>query len=567
MTLNKIWKFSPSPESNLIKLLHEAFQLPPLVAAILIERGYASIESVQSFLHPQLSDLRDPYLMKDMEHAVNLLKAMIFSKKRIVILGDYDVDGVTATAMMVLFLKKCGCANLDYFIPNRFEHGYGLTQASAEILLTMQPDLVLTVDNGITAQREVEFLHKHGIQTLITDHHLPPAEGPLPGGVVINPNRPDCSYPFKGISGCGVALKLLMALRKEFRSTGFWLDQKAEPNLKSFLDLAALGTVADVVPLIDENRVLVYHGLKIINAAPRIGIQALTRLRNISSIDAQTLGFQFGPLLNAAGRMTNASVGVELLLSETLERAQTIAQELERANNERRMTESQMLEIAIQQAQTLPHQHGLVIHSSEFHEGISGIVAARLVERYYKPTLVCAINGDHYKCSARSIPEFHIKDALTQCSEFLEKFGGHAGAAGCTIKQEHFGQFTEKFQQVCREQLTPLPQPIVNLEGGLQMDEIDWNLIEQLNRLHPFGAANPMPLFAIPAPQEPFQVLKEKHVKWTAHDKEILGWNLAQTFDRASPQRIAVQIGINEFRGIRKIQLVIQDYQFLKAEG
>lgn len=559
MTLNKTWQFPPASESCLVHALQENFQLPPLVGSILVRRGYASVEKVQEFLHPQLSDLRDPYLMKDMDKAVNLLKEAIVSQKRIVILGDYDVDGITATALMVLFLRKCGCTNLDYFIPNRFAHGYGLTQASADVLLSMKPDLVLTVDNGITAHQEVEFLHRHGIETLITDHHLADANH-LPQGIVVNPNRPDCSYPFKGISGCGVALKVIMALRKEFRNMGHWSEQNPEPNLKSLLDLVALGTVADVVPLVDENRLFVFHGLQVMNARARFGIQALARLKNVGAITAQTLAFQFSPLLNAAGRMQNASVGVELLLSPTLQHAQKIAQDLRVANNERRLTEAEMLEIAIQQAETLQHQHGLVVHSPEFHEGIIGIVATRLVERYHKPALVCAKNGNCYKCSARSIPELHIKNTLDQCAEFLEKFGGHAGAGGCTVAEQKFGEFKEKFEFFCKKHLTPLPQPTLSLEGTLCLKDIDWALLEQLERLQPYGAANPMPLFAIAAPPQPFQTIKEKHVKWRTEGKEIIGWNLLPSFHEAHPQQLAVHLGINEFQGTRKIQLVIEDY-------
>ena len=560
MALNKLWKFSPPCESHLVKEFEENFQLPPLVSAILIQRGYASIEKVQAFLQPQLSELHDPYLMKDMRAAVHLLKEAIFSKKRIVILGDYDVDGITATALMVLFLKQCGCKNLDYFIPNRFVHGYGLTQASAEVLLTMKPNLVLTVDNGITAHQEVEFLHQHGIETLITDHHLADAHQ-LPRGVVVNPNRPDCTYPFKGISGCGVALKLLMALRKELRDLGHWSPQNPEPNLKPLLDLVALGTVADVVPLVDENRLLVFHGLQVMNAEARFGIRALALLKNVKAINAQTLSFQFSPLLNAAGRMQNASMGVELLLSSTLQQAQKMAQALNAANNERRVTEAHMLEIAMQQAQALQHRHGLVVHSPEFHEGIIGIVATRLVERYHKPALVCAKNGGSYKCSARSIPELHIKNVFDECADLLEKFGGHAGAGGCTVNEQHFGNFKEKFEFFCQKHLTPRPQPTVALAGTLSLKDIDWNLLQQLERLQPYGAANPMPLFAIATPQHPFQALKEKHVKWQTEGKEIIGWNLLPAFHPKSPQQLAVQLGINEFQGKRKIQLLIQDYQ------
>ena len=576
----KIWNFLPTPESKLVQKVSEEFQLSFLVSSILIRRGYRTSEAIHAFLHPQLKDLRDPYLMRDMRNAVDLLKKAIVAQKRIVTLGDYDVDGITATAMMMLFLKSCGCRDIDYFIPNRFEHGYGLTQASTDVLLEMHPDLVLTVDNGITALREVQILQEHGIQTLITDHHLADSSKPLPAngqsaqippGVVINPNQPDCNYPFKGISGCGVALKLLMALRKELRDSNFWTFEKPQPNLKAYLDLAALGTVADVVPLVDENRILVHCGIQQMNERPRIGIQALSHLKNINTIDTQTLAFQFGPLLNAAGRMHNASMGVNLLLSEDFKEAKKIARQLDQANQKRRETEAQMLEIATAQANTLQHQHSLVLHSSQFHEGISGIVAARMVDQFYKPTIVCAKNGNHYKCSARSIPELHIKNILNHCAELLDKFGGHAGAAGCTVHEQQFQAFIEQFETTCINFLTidgliQIPQPQLMLEGELTLEAIDWHLIDQLELLQPFGAANPIPLFSIPTPSRPSQTLKGKHLKWSISGKDIIGWNLANSFLNVQtmnriPQKLAVFPSFNEFQGRRSIQLVIEDFQ------
>ncbi|MBF0286673.1 MAG: single-stranded-DNA-specific exonuclease RecJ [SAR324 cluster bacterium] len=560
MPLYKIWQLPTPPKHDLVEQLSQAFQLFPLVSSILIRRGYTTVEEVEAFLSPQLSRLHDPYLMRDMKEAVCLLKRTILSNKRIVILGDYDVDGITATTMMTLFLNECGCNNTDYFIPNRFEHGYGLTQASVDVLLGMKPDLVLTVDNGITAVREVQRLHEHGIKTLITDHHLPYQDN-IPAGVILNPNHPDCNYPDKKISGCGVALKLLMAMRKEFRDSQYWSSQRPEPNLKSYLDLAALGTVADVVPLVNENRLLVYHGIKVMNTQPRFGIQALAQLKNVRTITSQTLAFQFAPLLNAAGRMHEASAGVKLLLSTDLHKAAEIAKSLDQVNNERRTREAQMLQLALEQAKGLQHKSSLVVTSSEFHEGISGIVAARLMEHFYKPAFVFAVNGEFYKGSARSIPELHIKNALDQCQGYLEKYGGHAAAAGCTIHQSRFEAFTKKFEALCLEELTPSPQPLLQLDGKLEIEMIGWDLIEQLELLQPFGAINSPPIFSIPAPQQSYQIIKSTHAKWNFRRLEIMGWNLAKPFYENPPKSLAVHLGINEFRGERKIQLVVQAFQ------
>lgn len=559
MTPQKIWKFPSDPDPAHLKQLSQEFQMPPLVLSILMRRGFSVPETLQSFLNPQLTDLRDPYLMRDMDRAVDLFKSFILSGKRIVVLGDYDVDGVTATAMLICFLQSCGCQNYDFFIPNRFEHGYGLTQASVEALLTMQPELVMTVDNGITAREEVQTLQQQGIQTLITDHHLG-EPNTIPEGVVINPNHPECDYPFKGISGCGVALKLLMATRKALREAGFWNARRPEPNLKTYLDFAAMGTVADVVPLVDENRLLVHYGLQVMNKTPRLAIQVMAQLKNVTEITSQTLGYRFGPLLNAAGRMHNASVGVELLICQEGFKAQEIAQELEKANLQRRETETEMLEIALAQASQWANRTSLVVHSEQFHEGIIGIIAARLVDRFYKPTLVFTEKEDHFKGSARSIPEVHIKQMLEVCADSLERFGGHAGAAGCLVHRSHFPQFVEQFEAACQATLTVPPQPEVTLEGQLEANQITWELMDQLKRLEPFGAHNPAPLFEIPVPQQMFQVMRDRHIKWYWNDMDIVGWNLAEAFLKHAPHRLAVRLDVNEFRGNRKIQLIVEEY-------
>lgn len=276
--MKKRWCYpSESIVSEAIRL-SQSLPISTNILQLLCRRGWNTAESIQSFLTPSLGSLHDPYLLKGMPEAVELLLDAILQKRRIVILGDYDVDGVTATAMMLDFLSACGCQNIDFFIPNRFEHGYGLTHASAEVLLKMKPDVVVTVDNGITAIDEVQVLQKHGITVLITDHHLAQSSR-VPDCIVVNPSQPECPYPFKGISGCGVALKVVMAVRSRLREQGFWSSLRPEPNLKALFDLAALGTIADVVPLIDENRLLVFHGLQVLNAQPRIGIIALKQLK------------------------------------------------------------------------------------------------------------------------------------------------------------------------------------------------------------------------------------------------------------------------------------------------
>ncbi|HBL55054.1 MAG TPA: single-stranded-DNA-specific exonuclease RecJ [Deltaproteobacteria bacterium] len=561
MVPQKQWFDSSTGDPEQVKRLCLEWKTNPQVAEILLRRGYKTREEIKSFLMPNLSNLRDPYELRQMREAVNLLQDTIVNNRRIVILGDYDVDGITATALMLEFLQKCGNLNLDFFIPNRIKHGYGLTEASTDILLEMNPELVITVDNGITAAREVKRLNDEGIKTIVTDHHLADVSL-LPSGIVVNPNHPECNYPFKKISGCGVALKLIMALRKSLRDSGWWTAERTEPNLRDSLDLAALGTVADVMPLVDENRILTHHGLLVMNEKPRLAIQVLQQLKKVNTITSRTLGFQFAPLLNAAGRLEDADMAVKFLLSNDLQEAETMAKKLDATNFERREKEGEMLETALALAETQKHFPALILTSPEFHEGINGIVATRLVERFYKPVLVLSEREEKLKGSGRSIPELHLKDALSGCSDLLERFGGHAAAAGCSLIPENLDAFRNRFFAFCREHIPESIEPSLKLDGSLEFPKLTDLFVEQLDRLQPFGEGNPEPLFSMETPELPFSLIKDKHVKWQLNGNvEIIGWNRAEMYAENPPSKLAVNLAFNEFRGRRKIQLTIQDSQ------
>ena len=557
--IQKQWNDSSKADPDEVKHLCQEWEMHPLVAEILLRRGHETNEEIKSFLYPSLNNLCDPYELRQMHEAIELLKDTVVNNRRIVILGDYDVDGITATAIMLEFLRGSGAQNLDFFIPNRLKHGYGLTETSTDILLEMNPDLVITVDNGITAALEVQRLNNEGVKTIVTDHHLADVNL-LPSGIVVNPNHPECSYPFKKISGCGVALKLIMALRKSLRESEWWTAEHPEPNLRYSLDLAALGTVADVVPLVEENRVITHHGLLVMNEKPRIAIQVLQRLKKVNTISSRTLAFQFAPLLNAAGRLQDADMAVRFLLSEDREEAEKMAQKLDSANLERREKEEEMLETALNLAETQKQDPALILASPEFHEGINGIVATRLVELFYKPVIVLTENEIKLKGSGRSIPELNLKDALSDCSDLLERFGGHAAAAGCSLIQDNFSEFRKRFIALCVERLPDSLDPKLQLDGSLELPELTNMFVEQLDRLQPFGEGNPEPTFSVKTPELPFKRLKEKHVKWEVNGNvEIIGWNRANTFAEKPPSRLAVNLGFNEFRGRRKIQLTIQD--------
>lgn len=555
----KEWKRPCAFPEEQSTTLAKAHQLHPTVAEILLQRGYCTPDQAEGFLHPDLHRLHDPWQLRHMKEAVRFLVSALKEQRRVVVLGDYDVDGVTGTALLLDFFASCGFRDLDFFIPNRMEHGYGLTPASAEAVAALRPEVVVTVDNGITAGPEAARLEAQGIAVVITDHHLADPSR-LPQGLVLNPNHPDCPYPFKKISGCGVALKLTMALRQVLREEGWWSSERPEPNLLNLLDLAALGTVADVVPLVDENRILVHHGLKVFNQGTRLSFQVLRKMLNVDTVTAQTLGWKYGPRINAIGRLGDAAPAVKMLLSREESEARELALQLESINQERRELGEQMFSTALELAAAEEDPRGLVLFHPDFHEGVNGIVASRLVERFHCPVVILSPGHGVLKGSGRSIPELHLKEVFDECAGSLQRYGGHAAAAGCSLLPEHLDSFREHFAECCQRILPELPPPRLQLDGALELSGVQTTLVEQLALLEPFGEANPEPLFAVASPSSDFRTMKEVHVKWEIDSaREIIGWNYAPRFSRERPAQLAVALRFNEFRGQRKIQFLIQD--------
>jgi single-stranded-DNA-specific exonuclease len=545
--------------------------LHPVVAEILVRRGVASPEDAARYLQPRLEHLHDPFALSGMAAAVERIGRALESGEPIVVSGDYDVDGITSTALLTHFLRSAGAPRAAYFVPNRFDHGYGLTGRTVAALRALRPALVITVDNGITALGEVAELNRAGIDTVVTDHHLPRDAG-VPPGIVINPVQPGCAYPCKVISGCGVAFKLVTALRKHLRERGWWNAERPEPNLKDTLDLVAIATVADVVPLVEENRVLVAHGLAVLNRPRRRpGVEALLAVSRANgrpnddpTVTARTIGFQIGPRLNAAGRMADGALGVELLLADDPKQALAMAQRLEEENANRRAVGEAMFREAVAAIEGggLDGLPGIVVASAAFHEGVSGIVASRLVERYHRPVMVLAENGEAYKGSARSVPGLNVTHAIAACAALLEEWGGHAGAGGCRLPKEHLAGFRSGFAEACGRLAADAGPPAVHLDGHLEPGALNAALVEQLARLEPFGHHNEEPTFLVEqrglgvAPQ----VLAEKHLKWRVDDQvEMVAWNRAKEFAASPDHCYRVRLGFNEYRGQRRIQLTVED--------
>ena len=479
---------------------HQSQQLKvsPLLARILILRGYSDGQSAKRYLSSSLrEDLPSPFEMIDMEPAVVRLVRAIEHKEQIGIWGDYDVDGTTGASLLVCFLRALGAQPI-YYVPHRIEEGYGLNLAGLRRLKDRGVGLVVTVDCGISNASEVEAAREFGLEIIVIDHHQPPPE--LPEALaVVNPHRQDCHFPDKGLCAAGLAFYVVIALRAKLREGGWFPNGTLD--IRPYLDIVTLGTIADMVPLTGVNRTLLRRGLQELSFSNRPGIVALKKVAGIpdGDVSAGQVGFRLGPRINAAGRVDYGVKVVELLTTESNEVAARIAQELESHNSERRAVEAAVLEQALARAAAVMDGgscHSLVLAGDGWHAGVLGIVASRIVERYCRPTVVIGFDGAHGKGSARSIRGFHLVQGFQHCAEHLEKFGGHEYAGGLSIKAEKLERFVAEFEKFARQALVPEDLlPLLELDAELQFSEIDIGLLRELNVLKPFGVGNAEPLF------------------------------------------------------------------------
>ena len=532
----------------------------------------------------ELTDLLSPRLLKNSDRAAAMLADVMAEDKHILVVGDFDADGATSCALFKLGLQAMGYASVDYLVPNRFEYGYGLTPEIVAVAATRNPDLIVTVDNGIASIDGVEAANAAGIDVLVTDHHLP--GNALPAArCILNPNLPDCGFPSKALAGVGVVFYLLSALRAELRERG-WFDSKQvpEPNMAQFLDLVALGTVADVVPLDQNNRRLVRHGINIIRSGRgRPGILALLEVagRNPVTAVAGDLAFSAGPRLNAAGRLDDMSLGIACLLEENPSRARDMAMQLDGLNRDRRQIEQDMQEQAMAVLADLDihasDQLGICLYDPAWHQGVIGILASRIKEKFHRPCIVFADSGGEedgskvIKGSARSIEGLHIRDVLdtlaTRHPDLLQKFGGHAMAAGLAIRQDDFPAFASAFEEVLRKELDreSLLQTTW-VDGELSPDCFSLAFASELREAGPWGQHFPEPLFQGEFAVINNRVVGEKHLKLTLQvpgdgplidaiafnaDADLLHRNLARI-------ALAYRLEVNEFRGNLSPQLVVE---------
>ena len=555
------WRFPEVSNQKAIKTLSETFGITELIAKILVNRGYDTVEAANAFLRPELSGLHDPFLLHDMDKAIERLMQAIDSGQKIIVYGDYDVDGMTSTAIMTWALELMG-ANVDYFVPSRFSDGYGPNLANYQKLAAEGMQLLVTVDNGVSGKDEIAWLMAQGIDVIVTDHHELPEELPV-ATAIVHPRHPEGSYPFGGLSGAGVAFKVVSAL----------LEEPAD----EVLDLAALGTVADVMSLTDENRIIVKQGLESLKLDPRPGVAALLAAAGtqLSDIDSSTIGFTIAPRLNALGRLENATTGVQLLLMDELEEAKPLADHVNALNQERQQLVTKITTAAQEQATQLSEDPVLVVAGENWHEGVLGIVASKLVEQTGKPTIVLNVNGDEMKGSGRSVAAFDLFTALDGHRDLMTTFGGHASAAGMTVPTNNLTALRAALRdEAAQQQLATAQKADMQIATTVTAADFTKENFDNLQVLAPFGEGNPEPLFMLDlrGVNQVKTMSEGKHLRFIAQtDTDQLpvvafGWgNQASALaGHFSSLQIVGTMSQNSYRGNISYQLMLRD---MSAKG
>jgi single-stranded-DNA-specific exonuclease len=551
--------------------LARSCSIPPLLAGLLLNRGIEDAEAARRFLSPNLSDLHDPYLLEDMEAAVTRLLTAVAERQKICIYGDYDADGLTSVAVLSGFLRQLG-ADCFYHIPHRIEEGYGLSAEGIHAAAGRGARVIVTADCGISAFEEAALCAALGIDLIITDHHTPSREIPH-ALAVIDPLRSGDRFPCKALAGVGVVFNLVVALRMRLREKGFFLAHP-EPNLRECLDLVALGTVADIVPLVDENRILVSYGLRELTSGSRVGIRELKMVSGIpGEVDCAAVGFRLAPRLNAAGRLDDAALGAELLLTADERKAASLAGMLDASNEERQGLERAMLDDAIRMVEDDPlmvERRSIVLASEAWHPGVIGIVASRMVERYHRPTILISLQDGNGKGSGRSIPGFHLHEALGECTGQLLRFGGHKYAAGLTIDEALVDMFADRFDAIAAGRIPPEELvPEIRIDAELFAGDARLETVALLDSLGPFGVGNPRPVFLMRGLQVlQSSFMKERHVRMRLGDGdtvfEAVGFGLAGRVPAADQVDIVFSLDCNQWNGRRSVRLMLKD---VRASG
>ena len=560
--MKKQWKLKSKANEQLVAELQERLGVAKIVAELLVQRGITSFETAKKFFRPELDHLHDPFLMKDMEQAVVRLQSAIEQEEKILVYGDYDVDGTTAVSLMYSFIKSIH-KNVEYYIPDRYAEGYGVSFKGIDYASTNQFSLIIALDCGIKAIDQVTYGQEKGVDFIICDHHRP-AETVPKAIAVLDPKQHDCTYPYKELSGCGVGFKLIQAY-----------CQKSEipfENIIPYLDLLVISIAADIVPLSGENRVLAYYGLEQLNANPRAGLKALMEVSDRDrSFTISDVVFGLAPRINAAGRIEHGSKAVELMVHDDMEAARVKAQQVNQHNLTRRKLDQSITEEALQMI--VPDAKSTVVFHPDWHKGVIGIVASRLIETYYRPTIVLTESNGKLAGSARSVKGFDVYNAIEACCKYVEQFGGHKYAAGLTLKKENLQAFTAKFEEVVSSTIQEeMLNPQISVDVELNISEINHKLYRILRQMAPFGPRNMSPVFMSKKVVDRGYGRKigqeQTHLKLSVTDAnrsqfvDCIGFGMADKFELIKDGQqfdIAYALEENEWNGNVNLQLRLKD--------
>ncbi len=563
----KRWIYKPIATSEEIERLSNLININPHLSAVLLQRGVEDFQSARKFFRPSLDQLHDPFLMTDMGLAVERIHKAILNREKVLVYGDYDVDGTTAVALVFSYIKSF-YENCDFYIPDRSAEGYGVSKAGVIWAEENGFTLIIALDLGIKAADMVVLAGHKGIDFIICDHHLPGAQ--LPQAVaVLDPKRVDCQYPFSELSGCGLGFKLIQAYSRLYRN---------EEEVYQYLDLVAVSIASDIVPINGENRILAHLGLKKLNENPLPGLKALKEIAGIKNeLDIAGVVFTLGPRINAAGRVAHAKGAVELLISKTEEEANALAQKIDTKNDLRREFDLTITEEAIAMIEgddKLRNAKSTVLFKNTWHKGVIGIVAARCVEKYYRPTVILTESNDKITGSARSVHGFDLYQAISRCGDLLEKFGGHKYAAGLTLNRSNVEAFQQRFEQVVSSSITEEMQtPVVEIDVPIRLDAINSKFNGVMKQMAPFGPENPKPVFEAKNMFvfNSLSSFKEKHLRFLAGQEgnenvfSTVGFDMMGYYDRIASGdifRMAFTLEENTFNGHTSLQLRIKDIKF-----
>lgn len=565
--MQKRWLFDEGYDEDVLSVLQEEVKINETLSKLLYKRGVSTFEEAKAFFRPSLDQLHDPFLMKDMDEAVNRLTEAIGNNEKIMVYGDYDVDGTTSVATFYGFLNEF-YDNLGYYIPNRYKEGYGVSSQGILFAKENGYSLIVTLDCGIKAVDRVAQANDLGIDVIICDHHMPGEQLPA-ACAVLDPKREDCQYPYKELSGCGVGFKLLQ---------GFAIQSGIElEKLYPYLDLLAVSIASDIVPITGENRIMAFFGLQKVNSDPRPGLKALIELcRAQKELTISSIVFGIGPRINAAGRMDDAGAAVDLLLAKTKEDAFDLAATVNDKNDARRNFDSANTEEAIEMinsSDAFLNAKSTVLYKEDWHKGVIGIVASRCIDKFYKPTVILTESNGMVTGSARSVYGFDVYAAICECSDLLEQYGGHMYAAGVTMPIENVDTFRQKFEKVVARDITEDQlTPCINIDSLVLLDEISERFFSIISQMSPFGPGNRQPvLVSENVHAEHVKVLKEQHLKFTVRQEgtdvayDVIGFGFgeyADLIDSGMRFHIAYTVEENEFRGRRSLQLMVKDLKF-----